>query len=426
MSASEELTLKQRILMNDPTLTYIFVSPWDGEDQYWGHDWADLTDLTQALQGNSSVDKLSIEIHKNVFGQGQEWKMFCHAMGELVSLRTLDFTKVCHDGSLTEGELVHISCLLRHTRKYLKHLEMINIEYLDWNTTTFGYLGRDLTAHPVLETLTLGIDSNKKCPNVDSFGILMMAISTIPNLQKLTLFSAETFGKEEETGLLVPMADAFYLERVLTMQSIEFIYFGNFVFGNEHSKTMGKSLGHSNLLKLELLGCEIQDMGSFLRDVFDGLQMNRTLIDLYFNFITCSAQDAQDEIMAEFAQKVIRIKTQIRELSLGPFSSPAYLEPVVSVLAGNYNITTLTFGFAEPKDSQHKTENKKIQKKVDIITSLNMAGRRYLLENGRGSGKKATGVHVLSFVVNDVDCLYYHLRENPSLCDCSISSEHSH
>jgi hypothetical protein len=45
---------------------------------------------------------------------------------------------------------------------------------------------------------------------------------------------------------------------------------------------------------------------------------------------------------------------------------------------------------------------------------LNEAGRRYLIEDGSSISK---GVEVLSRVSNDINCIFLHLLENPTLCD---------
>jgi hypothetical protein len=45
---------------------------------------------------------------------------------------------------------------------------------------------------------------------------------------------------------------------------------------------------------------------------------------------------------------------------------------------------------------------------------LNRAGRRYLIEDGSSISK---GVDVLSAVSDEIDCVFFHLLENPGLCD---------
>jgi hypothetical protein len=51
---------------------------------------------------------------------------------------------------------------------------------------------------------------------------------------------------------------------------------------------------------------------------------------------------------------------------------------------------------------------------VKAILRLNRAGRRYLIEDGSSISK---GVEVLSAVNDDINCVFLHLLENPSLCD---------
>jgi hypothetical protein len=51
---------------------------------------------------------------------------------------------------------------------------------------------------------------------------------------------------------------------------------------------------------------------------------------------------------------------------------------------------------------------------VKTILRLNSAGRRYLVQDVACAAKGCT---VLSTVTDDLDCLYFHLLENPSLCE---------
>jgi hypothetical protein len=51
---------------------------------------------------------------------------------------------------------------------------------------------------------------------------------------------------------------------------------------------------------------------------------------------------------------------------------------------------------------------------VKAVLRLNAAGRRYLIKDGSSVSK---GVDVLSAVSDEIDCVFLHLLENPSLCD---------
>lgn len=66
---------------------------------------------------------------------------------------------------------------------------------------------------------------------------------------------------------------------------------------------------------------------------------------------------------------------------------------------------------------QNSPDNE-IEHLCDIVGRLNQAGRRYLQKN---SPPLSQGVNVLASVSDSLDCLYYHLRENPAFC--SVSSE---
>jgi hypothetical protein len=51
---------------------------------------------------------------------------------------------------------------------------------------------------------------------------------------------------------------------------------------------------------------------------------------------------------------------------------------------------------------------------IKAILKLNAAGRRYLIKDGSSFSK---GVDILSAVSDEIDCVFLHLLENPSLCD---------
>jgi hypothetical protein len=57
---------------------------------------------------------------------------------------------------------------------------------------------------------------------------------------------------------------------------------------------------------------------------------------------------------------------------------------------------------------------------VGAILQLNVAGRRYLVQDGSSILK---GVEVLSAVSDEMNCVFLHLLENPRLCDRSTVEE---
>jgi hypothetical protein len=75
---------------------------------------------------------------------------------------------------------------------------------------------------------------------------------------------------------------------------------------------------------------------------------------------------------------------------------------LVSVLMKNYGLECLSPNIPFADDIR-----------VKAVLRLNAAGRRYLIKDGSSISK---GVDVLSVVSDEIDCVFLHLLENPSLC----------
>jgi hypothetical protein len=76
---------------------------------------------------------------------------------------------------------------------------------------------------------------------------------------------------------------------------------------------------------------------------------------------------------------------------------------MVSILMKNYGLERLVPNIPCADDGR-----------VKAILRLNRAGRRYLIKDGSSISK---GVDVLGAVSDEIDCVFLHLLENPSLCD---------
>jgi hypothetical protein len=76
---------------------------------------------------------------------------------------------------------------------------------------------------------------------------------------------------------------------------------------------------------------------------------------------------------------------------------------LVSILMKNYGLERLVPAIPCADDGT-----------VKAILRRNAAGRRYLINDGSSVSK---GVDVLSAVSDEIDCVFIHLLENPSLCD---------
>jgi hypothetical protein len=80
------------------------------------------------------------------------------------------------------------------------------------------------------------------------------------------------------------------------------------------------------------------------------------------------------------------------------------MQRVVTLIKKNYTLTRLDEGLTKKDETGE----------LGSILRLNQAGRRYLKDD---AGSVAKGVEVLIDLRDDLGCLFYHLLENPMLCD---------
>lgn len=79
------------------------------------------------------------------------------------------------------------------------------------------------------------------------------------------------------------------------------------------------------------------------------------------------------------------------------------------MLRNNYTMSAIPFTI-DP--SSPDKDRKLVETAIATILTLNKKGRRYLLENRT----RTKGLNLLVAVKDNLDCLYFHLLENPSLC----------
>jgi hypothetical protein len=125
---------------------------------------------------------------------------------------------------------------------------------------------------------------------------------------------------------------------------------------------------------------------SFYRAVVEALQPNKTLKFLY---LFCSSSEPQQ--MSHDEVKLL-----------------------ASAVKKNYGLERLRY---TPDWDGHMGD----LQDLEAILRLNRVGRRYLAGDGHSIVR---GVDVLSAVSDDLNCVFLHLLENPSLCNrdaCSTS-----
>jgi hypothetical protein len=151
-------------------------------------------------------------------------------------------------------------------------------------------------------------------------------------------------------------------------------------------------------------------VASFCIDTVAMLENNSSLECLEIS--TCSSGislnnyfTALESLQTNTALKTLRLHPNLNSIRDG-----GKIKHLISLVKKNYELERLD----EVLCTQDKTGE------VGTILRLNRAGRRYLIEEDAGSIVK--GVEVLVAVRDDLGCLFYHLLENPLLCEI----EHRH
>jgi hypothetical protein len=98
------------------------------------------------------------------------------------------------------------------------------------------------------------------------------------------------------------------------------------------------------------------------------------------------------------------LKTLQLSVKVGASMAEQKMNQVVSLVKKNYSLAVLDEGVS----THDKTGE------LATLLRLNQVGRRYLIKDAASIAK---GVEVLIGVSDDVGCLFYHLLENPTLCD---------
>lgn len=97
------------------------------------------------------------------------------------------------------------------------------------------------------------------------------------------------------------------------------------------------------------------------------------------------------------------------ESAQAPYSFPVLLRAI----RNNYTLQSLRLKIPTASLEQTKGSMGIDTMQLDSMLRLNRCGRKYMAHD---PGNKRHGIDVLSQVSKSLDCLFYHLRENPMLC----------
>ncbi|GKY90666.1 hypothetical protein MPSEU_000040000 [Mayamaea pseudoterrestris] len=269
-----------------------------------------------------------------------------------------------------------------------------------------------------------------------------------------------------DSELLVGMADAFHCN-----QTLEIIDFGQCRMHNNEShglvsllrqvarssnlKTLcpptctwtrpldaawGNCLQHGSLRKARIVGRNDGIAGEPFTDVANAISQSKTLDSLHFD--VSNVHDKDYGVVADAvgactslkcltvcfhqwtADSLISVLHKIRNnknLKSLTFEVDYFLQPrvnsyaavaaIVEVAKKCFHLTTLRLVSHDELCDPLEWE---LNRSLSLITRLNEAGRKYLLEKQVYRG---AGLRVLEAVNDDLSCIFLHMTENPQLCE---------
>jgi hypothetical protein len=340
------------------------------------HDPRMMADLSTALQGHPTLQKLSIYAYG---GNGGACLLFPASIGSIPGLTKVSFhTDPSH---LTTASTQRIVNLLRIDAPILVDIHCL--DFADMSAYTLFCTG---LAQATVRSV--GLRGFFKV----SDGALLADALTSSTLRAISC-SPLGFREQREATLFLKT----FATELPTMRCLEELHVGTIEhFGHDIDE-------HSEL------------DAALIRATADCPCLKRLKIDLYR--FSCGYTEALDRALAHCVQastslEEIDVKRQC-EANWNEFlTCPALLD----ALKRNYTIQyiRLTSDPYPGSQSSWATASTTI---INIMCRLNRSGRNYMAID---SNNHLQGLQVLDAVNDDLDCLYFHLRENPMLCEQSI------
>jgi hypothetical protein len=146
-------------------------------------------------------------------------------------------------------------------------------------------------------------------------------------------------------------------------------------------------------------------LATFCLDTITMLKDNNSLERLDIDIGTFGVVFSLDNYCTalESLQHNTTLKTLLLNPDLDSIDEDGKIKHFISIVKKNYGLENLEDFNGCDKTGELRT-----------ILRLNKSGRRYLIQD---AGSISKGVEVLVAVRDDLSCLFYHLLENPLLCD---------
>ena len=177
--------------------------------------------------------------------------------------------------------------------------------------------------------------------------------------------------------------------------------FGNNI-ENEHVIAMANALKENTSVEILVLPCPTNDLSvESCAAISDALKHNSTLSTL-----NLPRSNLNDEGIFHLAEGLTVNKTLKKvEVGVSKTVGDTGVQALMDMLETNYELERLVVSSADQS----------IKEKTEYYMRLNEVGRGKLLSDGKATREQ--WVEMLISVVNDLDCLFYFITSNPTLCN---------
>lgn len=174
---------------------------------------------------------------------------------------------------------------------------------------------------------------------------------------------------------------------------------------------------NKSIVELEVCrGARLSINNSGMRQSIYSLTKNKTLGSLSI-FFGESAHIQSSEALLVTLHK-LRKNAALKKGIFSPLPqlSVSRGEELNKCFLKNYTLNHCPFRMTPDTSRKDNLRNDRIVMKAEMIRTLNKHGRVYILEDNMN---KERGIALLAAVSNNMDCIFLHLKENPSLCRSS-------
>lgn len=411
------VTCTDKLVLNDPSFVELSL-------ERVGENF-DLNQFVAALRANTTVKHVCFSGTFVRELEPQQWRLMLQSIGQLRGLVELQIW--------CSTIPVDVFSRTVAAAKSLQKVYFFRVG-LEGTQDHFDGLARSIESHLQLRDVRIGgFHVSSPNPNEDATAItldnVVQALSSAPHLEVVSL----QLSSAQQT---VPFGEA-SVKKLLESKTITDLYLSRLGLGQGHLDVIAEGLANNETLRvLDLFGNNIQN--HHVINMANALAVNNSVEILV---LPCPANDLSvesceaisqalkknsrlttlnlprsnlgDEGIAHLAEGLTVNKTLKKvEMGVSKTLGDTGMHALMEMLEHNYGLERLVVSSADQS----------IKEKTEYYMRLNEVGRGDLLTSGK-SASREQWVEMLISVKEDLDCLFYFLNANPTLCQFANPSK---